>query len=265
MLQALHLDGAEHPVAVLLEGPALKLRRHGIADVFAPLPRLARVVVHGPRVQWRTEALLGCLEAGVPVLFLGRRSGLVGALVPLRPPSTRADLAALLDGAAAVPGFRRRLEDFCAAEERAAILALAGAGRERCRGPGPDLRASVVRRQFLESCAAPAAAAIVELMQGLASAMVAESLARRGVGPQFLARRSGGFPLAESLGRVLAWRLLPAIRSLAGTAELDPGGALTAASRRDAIAAFETAGLAPARDQLLARLAAVLAETLYSE
>ncbi len=54
MLQPLYLDGAERPLAVLREGPALRLRREGAADVFMPLPRLARVVVHGARVQWRT-------------------------------------------------------------------------------------------------------------------------------------------------------------------------------------------------------------------
>ncbi|WP_439578180.1 hypothetical protein [Elioraea sp.] len=263
MLQVLHLDGADRPVAVLVEGPALRLRRQGIADVFAPLPRLARVVVHGPRVQWRTEALMACLEGGVPVLFLGARGTLAGALVPVHPPAARADLAALLDAAASAPGFRRRLEDFCRAEERNAILALVRREGGGSCDIGADLRPAAVRRRCLEGCVAPAvAAALANLMSGLASAMVAEALARRGAGPQFLMRRTGGFGLAEALGRVLAWHLWPPVRSLAATAELDAAGVLMPPSRRAAIRAFETAELAPRRDRLLARLAAVLAESL---
>lgn len=263
MLQALHLDGADRPVAVLVEGPALRLRRQGVADIFAPLPRLARVVVHGPRVQWRTEALMACLDGGVPVLFLGARGALAGVLVPVRPPAARADLATLLDAVASAPGFRRRLEDFCRAEERSAILALARReGGGRC-DVGADLRPAAVRRRCLEGSVAPAlTTALADLMAGLASATVAEALARRGVGPHFLMRRTGGFPLAEALGRVLAWHLWPSVWSLAATAELDAAGVLTPSFRRAAIRAFETAELAPRRDRLLARLAAVLAETL---
>jgi hypothetical protein len=263
MLQVLHLDGAEQPVAVLVEGPALRLRRHGIADVFAPLPRLARVVVHGPRVQWRTEALLACLAGGVPVLFLGPRGTLAGALVPVRQPSARADLAALLDAAATAPGLRRRLEDFCRAEERRAILAIARREGADVGASALDLRPAAMRRRYLETCGAPAAAAaLLDLMAGLAGALVAEALARRGVGPQFLMRRTGGFGLAEALGRVLVWRTWPIISSLVAISERDPAGALTAAVRRAAIRAFESAGLAPECDRLLARLAAALADDL---
>lgn len=262
MLQVLHLDGAERPVAVLAEGPALRLRRHGVADVYAPLPRLARVVVHGARVQWRTEALLACLESGVPVLFLRPGGALAGALVPTRPPAMRADLAALLDAAATAPGLRRALEDFCRAEERRAILAAVGGGKPLGRQLGTDdLRPATLRRRCVEAWG-PAASALSELIAGLAASMIAEALARRGVGPQFLTRRTGGFGLAEALGRVLAWHLLPQIGALAATAELDPAGMLTPASQRAAIQAFETANLASRCDQVLARLSAVLAAEL---
>lgn len=60
MLQPLYLDG-NLPLAVLLDGPALRLRRTSEADVFAPLGRLARVVVRGA-VHWRPEALAACLD-----------------------------------------------------------------------------------------------------------------------------------------------------------------------------------------------------------
>ncbi|MBW8269026.1 CRISPR-associated endonuclease Cas1 [Caldovatus aquaticus] len=256
MLTALHLDGAERPVAVLLEGPALRLRRPAVADAFAPLARLARVVVHGTRVQWRTEALLACLEAGVPVAFLGRRGTLAGLLLPLRPPSQRAGLAAALDAAAALPGFRRRLEDLCRAEERRALLAALRAG------PGwncAELRPEIVRRLAAAHAPVPAAAeAVLALLRGLAAALVAEELARQGVGPNFLVRRSGGFPLAERLGDALAWQVWPQTLALLARAGAADAERPTPALRRAAIAALEGAGLRPACQQMLARLAAAV-------
>lgn len=262
MLHSLHLDGADRPVAVLADGPALRLRREGTADSFAPLPRLARVQVHGRRVHWRTEALTACMEAGVPVLFLGAHGRLIGACVAVAPPSQRADLAALLDAAAAEAGFRPRLEDFCRAEERRALLkALAKAGALP-RAPGAELRASALRQAWLQAARDPAAAeAVHALMQGLCEALVTEALARRGVGLRFLARRTGGFPLPAALGRVLCWLLWPAIRNLAGRSSAPcADGALPAAARRAVIIAFEQANLVPPRDQLLARLATTLAD-----
>jgi hypothetical protein len=264
MLHSLHLDGSDRPVAVLAEGPALRLRRDGIADAFAPLPRLSRVQVHGTRVHWRTEALTACMEAGVPVLFLGAHGRLIGACVPVAPPTQRADLAALLDARAVEPGFRARLEDFCRAEERRALLnALATAGGP-LRAPATDLRPGPLRQAWLADARDPAAAAAVHaLMRGLCEALVSEALARRGVGLRFLARRTGGFPLPAALGGVLSWRLWPAIRRLAETGlagATGADGAVSAAMRRAVIIAFEQANLVPARDQLLARLAATLAD-----
>lgn len=56
---------------VTLDGPALRIRRPAKAAVLYPLARLARVVSSGA-VQWSCEALLGCAEAGAPVVFLHR-------------------------------------------------------------------------------------------------------------------------------------------------------------------------------------------------
>lgn len=254
LLEALHLDGAERPVAVLLDGPALRLRRVGLPDVFAPLPRLARVVVHSPRVQWRTEALLACAEAGVPVLFLSRRGALLAALVPVQPPAHRRDLAAALDAAATLPGFRTILEDFCRAElRRAALEVLRADGR--CPD-GHDLRPAALARAWLgEAEKNGFSAQAWQVLRGLGAAAIAEGLARRGVGAQFLARRSGGFPLPERLGEALVLPLCPALARLADELAAEP----EARARRHLIRLFESAGLDNARDRILARLAFRLA------
>lgn len=250
MLEALHLDAAERPVAVLLEGPALRLRRHGVADVFAPLTRLSRVVVHGPRVQWRTEALMACAEAGVPVALMGRRGALLAVLVPATLPAQRRDLAAALDVAASLPGFRGRLEDFCRAEARRAVLeALRVEGRG---SDGLDLRPGAMLQLWLGTGDADGLVqAAWALLRGLGAAAIAEGLARQGVGPQFLARRSGCFPLPEMLGEALVLPLCPALRTLAAAPQ--------EAVRREVIRLFEGAALSGRRDQMLARLALRLA------
>jgi hypothetical protein len=250
MLEPLHLDGARVPVAVLLDGPALRLRRSGIADVFAPLRRLSRVLVHGPRVQWRTEALMACAEAGVPVLLMGQRGRLASVLVPVSAPGMRRDLAATLELAASRPGFRGRLEDFCRAEQRQAILAaLRSEGRS---AEGLDLRPARVRGLWLGPAAEEA---LWPRLCGLGEALVAEGLSRRGVGGQFLARRSGCFPLPAMLGEALALRLGPALGRVAGAlSRCDE-----AEAARAVIRLFERADLEPQRDQMLNRLAVLLA------
>ena len=258
MLEALHLLAADAPVTVLAEGPALKLRQHGVADRFAPLPRLARVVCHGANVQWRTEALLACLSAGVPVLFLHHSGGISGVLLPTVGPSSRRDLAALLDSAAACPGFRSRLEDFCRAEQRRAVLAspLIAPGSPRTN-PGIDLRLPRLVGAWIAKAKTPdLARALYRAVLGLAACALAEGLARTGVGPQFLARRTGGFALPENLAGVLACGLCPIACRASDHLPVD---ASPEAIRRAAIELFENARLTPARDQLLARLAYFLA------
>ncbi|MDW8397848.1 MAG: hypothetical protein RMK90_04690 [Acetobacteraceae bacterium] len=254
MLEALHLDAAERPVAVLLEGPALRLRRAGLPDVFAPLPRLARVVVHGPRVQWRTEALLACAEAGVPVLLLGGRGDLLAVVVPARPPAQRRSLAAALDAAAALPGFRAMLENFCRAEvRRACLAALRAEGRQP---EGLDLRPAMLARFWLGSAEAEGPVGRAwRVLRGLGAAAVADGMARRGVGPEFLARRSGCFPLAEMLGEALAIHFLPAVGRLAP----ELAGASEEMARRRIIRLFDGADPNGERDRMLARLALRLA------
>lgn len=56
---------------VSLDGPALVVRQPVKAAMLYPLARLARVISRGA-VDWDHLALLGCAEAGVPVVFLHR-------------------------------------------------------------------------------------------------------------------------------------------------------------------------------------------------
>ena len=68
----LYLHGHQ-PLAVALDGPALRVTQAESADRLFPLERLSRVVASG-EVAWSTEALLACADHGVPVSFLAARS-----------------------------------------------------------------------------------------------------------------------------------------------------------------------------------------------
>jgi CRISPR/Cas system-associated endonuclease Cas1 len=66
-LQPLYVDSGA--TGIRLEGPALVVAQPTRAETRVPLRRLARVVVRGT-VPFATDALLGCLGAGVPVTFV---------------------------------------------------------------------------------------------------------------------------------------------------------------------------------------------------
>ena len=60
---------ADRPLAVSLDGPALRVSRSGRAEQRFPLCRVSRVMVSGA-VSWSTNALLACADAGIAVCFL---------------------------------------------------------------------------------------------------------------------------------------------------------------------------------------------------
>lgn len=75
----LYLQGHNCGLAVMLDGPALRVRQVERAAVWYPLARLARVISKGG-VQWTCEALLACADAGIPVVFLTGDGGVRGYL-----------------------------------------------------------------------------------------------------------------------------------------------------------------------------------------
>lgn len=73
-MKPLYLHGHQ-PLAVTLDGPALRVSSEGSADRLFPLQRLSRIVVSG-EVDWTTEALLACADQAIPISFLLRGGGL---------------------------------------------------------------------------------------------------------------------------------------------------------------------------------------------
>lgn len=72
VLNPLVLDPALSWTIQIDQNVALRVAAPGRARTLYPLSRLGRVVC-GRRAQWQTEALVACLEAGVPVLFTDLR------------------------------------------------------------------------------------------------------------------------------------------------------------------------------------------------
>lgn len=60
---------ADRPLAVSLDGPALRISRTGCADQRFPLQRISRVMVSG-NASWSTSALLACADEGINICFL---------------------------------------------------------------------------------------------------------------------------------------------------------------------------------------------------
>jgi hypothetical protein len=261
--QTLYLDGngANGPLAVLVEGPALRIRAAGRADLFSPLPRLARIVSRGA-VHWRIEALDACLQWGVPISFLNLKGQAIGACVPLHRPSWKSDLPVLLEAAAEQPGWRERLSDWLSGMERAQMLRLARRHRLRPKDWRPASLAALCEARC--SPGPLPAGEIAAMLDGLHQAEIVALFSRHGVGPRFLAGPTGGAELVAGFARVLRWALWPVVWRL--SAYLAAHGAKhdRAALRRRIVRHYEAEQprLEKERAALVARLAThIAAET----
>ena len=200
---ALYLDG-RRPLSVCLDGPALRVSGPGQADGRYPLRRLSRVVASG-HVDWRTNALLACMQGGVPVTFLdvdGRPFGsCLGHL--LRPLALADRLRELL----ARPDWRELYGNWFAATERRQILRVL----RRLRRNPRDLRRQAVQDMLLRGHLRVGTPTQVhrahELLRGLLCGLVPEILDRAGLTPLLAEARAHGLSLPGDLARLLEWEL----------------------------------------------------------
>lgn len=204
-MQTLYLEGSS-PIAVLLEGPALRIRQRDRADVFTPLARLARIVVRG-EVHWRAAALGACMDWNVPITFLDRDGNARGAAITLRPVLYRSDLPALLEAACTTRDWPGPWADWLRAMERTEIQGL----RRRAGLKVADLRPATVRRVcMLRGVNANEQEGLHEKLASLLEVRVAARLTHEGLGPAMLSGSLGGIAPARDLTRALGWRLWPA-------------------------------------------------------
>lgn len=257
-MQTLYLEGRT-PLAVLLEGPALRLRRGGEADRFAPLGRLARIVVSG-NVHWRAEALGACMDWNVPISFLDAEGRARGACVTLRRVAWRSNLPALFEQACLMEEWNARWGDWLRAVGRGQIRLLLRRFRLRV----PDMRPASVAQACAARAAGDSASAAENFarMQGLLEARIAARLVSEGFGPAMLGGSLGGVAPARDLASVLAWRLWPVIWRLQSYFAGHEAKHRDADARRRRLVRFfeaEAPALEKAEQRLFAELSAFLA------
>ncbi len=93
--QILYLKG-QQATRVLREGPALRIQHRGQADRLIPYRRLLRVHSFG-QVQWHIDALLGCADYSVPVMFCRHNGELRASFNALKAHPQWLDLAQSLN------------------------------------------------------------------------------------------------------------------------------------------------------------------------
>lgn len=200
-MKTLYLDGARRSL-VLLDGPALRVVSEGRAESLYPFRRLARVVVCGP-VRWDGDALLACLEGGIPVTFLNSDGEpRAWCLAPQPRPSS---LSRMLDDFLARPDWLSRFQNWRRAAERGAILAVL----RRLALRAPDLRPDRVARHLLDSLVPQhlqtAARAVLRYLDGLLAARVCSHLAEAGIQPHLLIERRPAWNLPADFSRICSW------------------------------------------------------------
>lgn len=194
---------AEQRIAVEFAAPALRIVAAERAPTFHPLARLSRVVSRG-RVDWAGEALAACLEAGVPIVFVGDEGRLRGVLSLTR--SDPAGLGEYLRCAAESPDWPERYGNWQRAQQRRLIVRLCAA----LGWPSADVRPEVVRQrldQALKHHGQDAPQHLLAPYVPLLRAAVAAELSAAGIDPGMSAGAWGGVDLGRDLTSLAIWPL----------------------------------------------------------
>lgn len=204
-MKPLYLYAAE-PMIVILDGPALRVRRRHRAEGLFPLARVSRVVISGA-VEIRTPALTACLARGIPVSFVQRDGTPVGLCIGHR--LKRTGISSLLEELFCISQWPELYENWRKAAERQAI-------RDTLRSlhiEVSDYRPRTVRNftaQTLEKLASTRDIARARAIHHSAlTALVLRTAADFGVQPEHMVGLQRGFCLRDELCGILEWRLFP--------------------------------------------------------
>jgi hypothetical protein len=227
------------------------------------------VVVRGA-VPFATDALLGCLAAGVPVTFVSLDGQVLGYCIGRERRAWSLDQ--LLDRLVADPGWPELIGRWA---RHAESEAMQGACRRMRVQPDLDTRPATVRALLaaaLPGGPTPGAQSVVRRLDGLLRAHLTELLQRAGIAPRFCGQDGATLDLRPCLAQALSWHLWPVasgvldhrLRHPARPAA--PGGSADPADdrRRRLVVAYEAAApmIAAAFRRALAELDALLRESL---
>ncbi len=204
-MKTLYLEGGT-TMRVERDGPALRVRAPSSAARLFPLRRLVRVVVSGA-VDWSTDALLACAEAGVPVSFLSRDGRLRARVDGPARGRIVLDIDAALEAFLEQPQAQDRYRDWVRGQGQHARLQLV---RRADRGLWPT-EPSVLRRLLFERARrharSDALRRLDRQLHGLLAGRVEGLLNEAGLRPGAPRLALEGVDLVRDFSQILGWHL----------------------------------------------------------
>lgn len=234
MTKPLYVEG-KSKTKIALDGPSLEVLAEGSARRRFPLCRVSRLLAWG-EVEWSHEALVACLDHGIPVTFLAGDGSARGFGVPACDPATRDNqrIEALL----ARSDWASVYGDWIRSQERREILHVLKLAGLRVS----DLRPEAVREAVEEELSLVAPIGLCRRLktklEGFLAGRISEHVARAGLAPFVVVDRRPGFHLPRDAVRVLSWRLYGDVKRYVGG--MESGAAAPAGSAKPVAGFYES-------------------------
>lgn len=197
------------------DGPALRVRSAGRAEVRYPLYRVSRVVA-GNRVDWSAAALEACLQSGIPIVIVAGSGTPLGSVQPARVSASRffEDIDELLDRS-----DWREIYDNWLRATRMRVLSEWRTSREATSDPlVPGEFGEMVRRFVYGRVDAIPFEEGTGLLHAALVALAATGLRRAGLQPVHWGAGGTALNLLDDVARVLELRLRLEVRGAMGQA-----------------------------------------------
>lgn len=243
--RALHL-GPKGGWRVQLDGASLRISAGHGPIRYVPLAQLSRVI-SSDRVSWTTPALLACLGAGIPVIYVNTHGQPTGYCYGMH--QRESALSGLLDETIDHPEWNSRYGQWFSAMEQQQIrkaLLLAGLPMDR-------LDPNTARSRLFQACqryAGPSASGILRLMHGKLASIALEALQAEFRMARHLAHPRPGLNFVRDFSQLMRWHCYRFLKTPNRRAQ-SAGSA--SAVRRQAAQLME-AGLSQLEDRMMVLL-----------
>lgn len=199
----LYLEGKQ-PLTVDLNGPALLVKSETRAPGRFPLQRLSRVIAC-QQVQWRTRALLACLEQGIAVIFVDGRGRPAGYLHAMNEHASRLDQ--LIRETLSRPDWQESYKNWLRAEHMRVLHAWR-AGQEAAGHTISEQAFQRLVRRYIYQGNRSAQEEHAGFYLAAIAAMLASLFRRAGLEPRYWGLHGHVLDLIGDLTRVLMLRLM---------------------------------------------------------
>lgn len=199
----LYLEGRQ-PLTVDLNGPALLVKSETRAPGRFPLQRLSRVIA-GQQVQWRTRALLACLDQGIAVIFVDGRGRPAGYLHAMNEHASRLDQ--LIRESLSRPDWQESYKNWLRAEHMRVLQAWR-AGQEKAGHIISEQAFQRLVRRHIYQGNRSAQEEHAGFYQAAIAAMLASLFRRAGLEPRYWGLHGHALDLIGDLTQVLILKLI---------------------------------------------------------